>query len=383
MKRPRAKTRTPAAAIVACLVALLAFSPVALGRSEHRGASKAQHSPPPNKHQKKEKPPMKQRPSYWGAWIGTQLTGNQPPWDMSAVNQFEQLTGKPLSLIEFAAPFANCESSFCRPYKFPAAEMSTIRSYGAIPFFSWGSQATPLPEGLSEPEYSLAALASGAQDDYIREFAEAARDWGQPFFLRFDWEMNSNWFLWSEYANGNSPGQFVAAWQHVHDIFTSVGATNATWVWCPYAHGDPRFGPLARYYPGDEYVDWSCLDVFNWATNGVNSQPWRSFNEIISPSYRQITTKIAPRKPMLLAEFASGGTGRHKAEWIKQMFKDLRTKYRRIRGLIWFEQLDRGVGWPIESAPQATAAFGRGIRQEAFQPNLYPTLAGGPILPPS
>jgi mannan endo-1,4-beta-mannosidase len=380
MKRPRNKTTILAAAIVACLVALLALSPI-VAASPERSAARTGQSPPPHKKHKKKRP-AKQRPSYWGAWIGTQLTGNQPPWDMSAVNQFEQLTGKPLSLIEFAAPFANCESSFCRPYKFPATEMNTIRSYGAIPFFSWGSQTTPVPDGLSEPDYSLAALASGAHDDYIREFAEAARNWGQPFFLRFDWEMNSNWFLWGEYANGNSPGQFVAAWQHVHDIFTSVGATNATWVWCPYAHGEPRFGPLARYYPGDEYVDWSCLDVFNWASNGVNSQPWRSFDEIIAPSYRQITTKIAKRKPMLLAEFASGGTGKRKAEWIKQMFKDLRTKYRRIRGLIWFEQLDRGVEWPIESAPQVTAAFSHGIRQQAFQPNLYPTLTGAPILPP-
>ncbi len=35
-------------------------------------------------------------------------------------------------------------------------------------------------------------------------------------------------------VNGDQPGEFVAAWRHVHDIFTSVGATNATWVWCPY-----------------------------------------------------------------------------------------------------------------------------------------------------
>ncbi len=195
--------------------------------------------------------------------------------------------------------------------------------------------------------------------------------------------MNSNWFPWGEYANGNSPGQFVTAWRHVHDIFTAVGATNATWVWCPYAHAKARFGPLASYYPGDDAVDWTCLDGFNWAKNGVNSQPWRSFNEIFAASYRQITSKIAPSKPMLLAELASGGKSQRKAEWIKQMFKDLRTKYRRIRGLIWFEQIDRGVRWPIESSPAVTKAFSAGIRQGGFKANYFSGLLGGPVGPPS
>ena len=68
-------------------------------------------------------------------------------------------------------------------------------------------------------------MISGKYDSYIpQNVAEDARDWGHPFFLRFDWEMNGNWFPWSEGVNGNQSGEFVAAWRHVHDIFTSVGA---------------------------------------------------------------------------------------------------------------------------------------------------------------
>ena len=33
------------------------------------------------------------------------------------------------------------------------------------------------------------------------------------------------------------------------------------------------------------------------------------------------------------------------------MFKMLATKYRRIRGLVWFDQVDRGIDWPLETAP--------------------------------
>ena len=108
--------------------------------------------------------------------------------------------------------------------------------------------------------------------------------------------MNGDWFPWAENANGNQPGDYVAAWRHVHDIFTSVGATNATWVWCPYVDATPKLGPLARYYPGDDYVDWTCLDGFNWGNNGVNPQPWTSFDKIFGPSYRTIVNKLAPDK---------------------------------------------------------------------------------------
>ena len=334
------------------------------------------------KQRKRRRGARRQRPAYWGAWIGTQLTGGQPPWDMSAVERFRELVGKAPSLLHFSAPFALCARGPCEQYPFPRWEMATIRAYGAIPFFSWGSQSVPVPPDLDLPGYRLAAIAAGAHDEYIRRFAEGSRDWGHPYFLRFDWEMNGDWFPWGEHANGNSPGDYVRAWRHVRDIFRSVGANNATWVWCPYAHARLRFGGLARYYPGDEYVDWTCLDGFNWARNGVNPQPWRSFDEIFARTYRTLVRRLAPGKPVMLAEMASGGGPRAKARWLRDMFTQLRTRYRRVRGLLWFEQVDRGVQWPITSSPAATRAFARGIAQPGFQANRFQALAGAPILPP-
>ena len=350
----------------------------ARGKSRAGGKSKARGK----RRTKKRRRHFRQRSAYWGAWIGTQLTGGQPPWDMTAVERFREMTGKAPSLLHFSAPFSNCWRQPCEAYRFPRYEMETIRAYGAVPFFSWGSQSIPVPDNLELPGYRLADLAAGVHDAYIRRFAEGSRDWGHPYFLRFNWEMNSNWFPWGEHANGNAPGDYVRAWRHVHDVFRSVGATNATWVWCPYAHARPRFGGLARYYPGDEYVDWTCLDGFNWARNGVNPQPWRSFDEIFARSYRTIVRRLAPGKPMILAEMASGGGPRAKARWLRQMFAELRAKYRRVRGLIWFEQVDRGVQWPIGSSPAAARAFARGIAQAGFRPNRFQALAGSPIIPP-
>ena len=321
----------------------------------------------------------RQRALYWGAFIGPQLTGAQAPWDMSSVDRLSALVGKGLSIVAFGSPFADCSSSPCSFYPFPADAASNVREYGAIPALGWGSQSTP--SSLDEPAFQLSDVIAGTYDSYLRTFAEGARDWGYPFFLRFDFEMNGEWFPWGVGVNGNQPGEFVAAWRHVHDVFTSVGATNATWVWCPYADAKHRHGPVGRFYPGDAYVDWTCLDGYNWAHNSVNHNPWRSFEKIFAPLYRGIVRTVAPGKPMMLGEIASNGPGAAKAVWIRRMFEALRGKFRRVRALVWFDEYDRGLQWPLETFPAARKAFSRGVRHGPFRANLFGGLGAGTIRP--
>jgi hypothetical protein len=328
-------------------------------------------------------PQQIQRPAYWGAWIGDQVTGEAPPWDMRPVAQLEALLGKGLSLLALGSAFADCTPAPCRYFEFPTKAMDNVYAYGAIPVFNWSSQESAVNPSLTTvmPDFQLSDVSSGRYDDYIRRFAEDAREWGHPFFLRFDWEMNGNWFPWSEQVNGNKPGEYVAAWRHVHDIFTAVGATNATWVWCPYAESNRRFAPLAPLYPGSAYVDWTCMDGFNWGSNPTNPHKWRGFKEIFSVTYRRLVRKIAPGKPVMLAEMASTGAPRARAAWIADMFRQLATKYRKVRGLVWYDQVDRGINWPLESSTEAARAFARGIDNPGFQANAQ-TPTTSPIPPP-
>ncbi|HVD86886.1 MAG TPA: glycosyl hydrolase [Solirubrobacterales bacterium] len=330
---------------------------------------------------KPKPPPPPPKPVYWGAWIGNQLTGTGAPWDMGAANRFEELVGKGMSLLEFSSPFEICEGSSCHFYAFPGEAMQNIRAHGSIPFFSWGAELAPRISE-AQPEFQLADVIEGRYDGYIAQFATEARDWGQPFFLRFNWEMNGNWFPWAEGVNGNARGQYVAAWRHLHDIFTAVGATNATWVWCPFADGKGKLQELRSIYPGNGYVDWACMDGYNWGKNGVNPQRWKSFGQLFDSTYEQLTKKVARRKPIVLAEFATSPNGGHKALWIKNMFEKLPREYPRVRGLIYFDGLDRGVDWPIESSGSALRAFAKGIRKGIYANNRFNELVGSPIRPP-
>jgi len=321
------------------------------------------------------------QPLYWGATIGSHLTGDQAPWDMNAVARFEADAGKSASVVQFFQPFAQCGGSSCSFYSFPTTPMDDIRGHGSIPVLSWSSQA--IPSTLNQPDFQLADVISGRYDEYIAQFATEAREWGHPFFLRFDWEMNGSWFPWSEGVNGNAAGEYVAAWRHVHDIFAAAGATNVSWVWCPFVDPGGSMTDLSSLYPGDSYVDWTGLDGYNWGTNPASPRGWRSFDQLFRSTYDEITETVAPSKPMMLAEVGSSEYGGSKAAWIRDALTRVPTEYRQVRALLWFDKFDDNMDWPIETSPPATGAFAEGIGQPAYVGAGYGGLSGGAIPPPS
>jgi mannan endo-1,4-beta-mannosidase len=317
----------------------------------------------------------KGKPLYWGAQIGKQLTGESPPWDMQALEIFERNAKKQVSILSFSAPFADCFAKPCKSFYFPTQAMETLRQRGTIPFFNWASQS--VPSKAREPRYQLADLNRGAYDEYIEDFAEQVKEWDETFFLRFDWEMNGFWFPWGGEVNGNKPKQFVKAWRHVRDIFTRVGATKVTWVWCPNVDFTGKLTPIERLYPGDAYVDWTCLDGFNWGETR-NSAGWQTFDEIYHSTYRRVL-KIAGGKPMLIGEMASEERGGSKAQWIRKTLRTIPSRYPKVRGVIWFDENDRGMHWPIESSAKARKAFAKAIGSPLYLPNIFRDIEASPI----
>jgi hypothetical protein len=320
----------------------------------------------------------KSRPLYWGAVIGKELTGEAPPWDFSALEKFERKVHKKVSLLSFSTAFADCATSPCTPLPFPEQAMEKLREHGTIPFLSWASQS--FPASLHQPDYSLTAIANGSLDPFIRDYAEQVITWNKPFFLRFDAEMNGFWFPWSEGLNGNTPGSFVAAWRHIHDIFEQVGANKVTWVWCPNVDFTRHLTPLKSLYPGNAYVDWTCLDGFNWGKTR-NSAGWQSFDKVFRGTYKRVV-KIAPSKPMVIGEVSSEERGGSKPNWIKSTLHDIPAHYPKVRGVIWFNEKDQGMDWPVESSKASLKAFRKAIGSRLYRPNLFANLPSARIQPP-
>ena len=354
----------PLALKVACLVLVLAVAASLLTTVDSRVAGTASAATAAS--------------VYWGAYV------QGAPADPSLIDAFEAHAGKRASLEMIGVSWMR--NGAYSP--FPQADAQTMRNRGTIPVIDWFSWDIA-GDATTQPAFQLADIYNGNHDAYITQFARSAAAWGHPFFFRFDPEMNGWWLPWNEQTNGNQPGDFARAWRHVVDIFRREGATNATWVFCPNIIG-PLSTPLEGLYPGDDDVDWMCLDGYNWGTDKGNTG-WWSFTEVFSgdeynggfDSYLMVQN-LAPTKPIMIGETASSQNGGSKADWITSMLSmELPRYFPNVKALVWFNWNtgDPGVTWPIESSATAQAAFAAAIASPYYAANEFGALAGGAIQP--
>ena len=301
----------------------------------------------------------------WGAYAaGGQYGMEDAPWNMRSAAAFEGNAQKRMSLLQWGQTWFEC-SRFCGFRPFRARLFERARAHGYIPVLSWGSYDER--RGANQPRFQLADIIAGRYDRFIRAWARGAARWGHPFFLRFDWEMNTNSVPYSEHSNGNRRGEFAKMWRHVHRIVRKQGAANAIWVWCPNVQYRGSVKPLASLYPGDAYVDWTCLDGYNWGTDPARRDRWMSFDRIFRDTYALLTTWIAPSKPVMIGETGSTEHGGSKAGWISDALAvQIPFNYPAVRAVVWFNKRWDGVNWPIESSPAARLAFAGAISSPVY-----------------
>jgi beta-mannanase len=297
---------------------------------------------------------------------------------MSKLTSWEQdVAGKAVAIVHFWI-FWKQNGSYIQ---LDPRLLDSIRSHGSIPMITWSPEE--MGGGVNQPDFQLIDIINGLHDDYIRQWASAAKGWGMPFFLRWAQEPDGDWFPWGEDANGNQRGQYVLAWQHVHDIFTSVGATNVTWVWCPNVQWSGSTRPSYQsLYPGDNYVDWIGLDGYNWGSNHPTYGGWSSFSQVFDYSYNTILP-VAPSKPLMLAEWGSAEEGGSKADWITDALS-LQTpaNYPKLKAQVWYNYVMSGEDWRVESSTSSAAAWRTAISSTNWRTNEHGALTGSPIPAP-
>ena len=287
---------------------------------------------------------------YWGAYVEGQSTygfmyggeWGDSPWAAKSVAKYERDAGKRMSIEHYGQP-----PPWEQPFDSATADLAVRR--GAIPAIDMSTRDAP-----------LRAIVAGNYDTSIKAWADAARAWGHPFFLLLNEEMNGNWYPYGAGVNGNTAADFVDSWRHIHDIFASAGATNVTWVWCPNVDPGHVFTPYSQLYPGDAYVDWTCLNGYNWGR-----QQWVTFTQVFRSSYANLL-RVAPSKPVMIGEMSSDEKGGSKATWITDaLTRQLPLHFPRVKAVLWFNWriYEQGDWWPwqIESSPSAQKAFARAI----------------------
>lgn len=285
----------------------------------------------------------------------------QAPYDWKDFQIFAAAAQKLPSMVAF---FQGWDREFPRD-----AVIETWRR-GALPTISWEPRPTVQPVGpdsdnTQEPGYTLASIIDGSHDEYIDRFATSVRDLGLPVAIRFAHEMNGNWFPWSEERNGNTRGQYVTAWRHVHDRFTAIGATNAIWIWSPNvitARPGVRLAPL---YPGDDYVDWmGMVGYYRRVYVDDHGQPkLPTFANTYGSTLDELRGVAV--KPIVITELGATEVGGNKPAWINSMFQGL-AQNPDIIGFVWFDHSVNGNDWRIESSRAATDAFAGDIADPRY-----------------
>ena len=301
-------------------------------------------------------PPVLAAPSTTPTYSGVSNTfGVALPsvaWNPSVLDTFSATVGKKPELVTWALGWEHDAD-------FYAAGADRLHAKGYAQELTWMPNDYQ-QSSAEQPKYTLSRIIDGSFDAYITRWATQIKAWDKPLRLRFGHEMNGDWYPWSEQANGNSPGQYVAAWRHVHDIFDKVGADNVSWVWSPNV-AYPGSIPFSQVYPGDEYVDIVSLDGYNWGT--TYGKTWQSFSEVFSASIAAVQSLTS--KPLYISETGSAEAGGDKAAWITDMFTFL-AKHPEVRGFTWFERATEN-DWRIESSARATAAFAAGVQDPRYR----------------
>jgi hypothetical protein len=248
-----------------------------------------------------------------------------------------------------------------------SSEMSNLASRGATPMVS----LEPVDEAGND--ISLAQIASGNYDSYIRKDASIAKGWGGRLMIRFAYEMNLSpkagipWGGGSGTFAGNTASDYVAAWRHVVSIFRAEGASNAEFIWAPNI--DDGGIPFSQYFPGDEWVDGVGLDGYNWGSAfSAQGHSWLSLGDTFASSYATLTQLSS--KPVTITETASAEGGGDKASWIRKGFlNEIPQEFPRVNAVIWFD-VNKEADWRVNSSQASLEAF-----REVAASSLY----GGPV----
>jgi hypothetical protein len=211
----------------------------------------------------------------------------------------------------------------------------TVRRHGAVTIVQ-----------IDPTDASVAGIAAGDYDSYLRSYADSVRAFGSPMVIGFGHEMNASWYSW---GYGHVPARtFVAAWRHIVTLFRDQGADNVTWLWTVQAD-QPGTGPIRSWWPGAAYVTWVGIDGYYYF-------PSSTFVSIFGKTIAQV--RGFTRKPVLLSEAAVGPAAGQAAK-IGNLFAGMRL-YQTL-GLVWFDIAQHdGVyhqDWRIEDSREAQAAF--------------------------
>ena len=245
-----------------------------------------------------------------GAYLGSYVI--QDTVVNASMDEFEKLTGK--KHVSYFFYLGYKKGDLQRYDKW----MSEVVGRGGIPHV-----ALEPNQGLNEVY----------EDTYLVDLAKMFGKYKSPIYLRYASEMNGNWV-----AYHGDPELYKEKWRIVHDVMEKY-APNVIMVWTPY---EKPVGNILDYYPGDKYVDWVGVNLYNvvYRDNDINKPVSDDPLKMLSFVYHEFSN----RKPIQISEYAATHDTisddkdytDHAIEKINRLYGNLWEKYPRIKSIFYF-----------------------------------------------
>jgi Glycosyl hydrolase family 26 len=227
--------------------------------------------------------------------------------------------------------------------RFPATTCEWVRGLGKVPYIRLMLRSD-LDQEHAEKTFSLAHILAGEFDDDLKMWAREAKGFGSAILIEWGTEPNGKWFSWNGQWNGRAiegPRRYVAAYRHIVDLMREQGADNLQWVWHVNWLDEPevKWNRFENYYPGDSYCDWVALSAYGPLTPRTVDGT-ESFRFKMREAYPRLT-KIAPGKPVVIAEFGCDIHHRkvNAGEWANGALEDLFSgRWPAVIGFCWWNE---------------------------------------------
>lgn len=270
---------------------------------------------------------------YLGAWVdpiqhaSTASQGASATNELAQIGNFDAAFGRPLAI-------AHVFQKWAQPA--PVSVLTAMAATGTIPLIDW--HCGDWDANVANASPTAANPAAVADYNLISQYAQELKAYGRPVFLRWYWEFN---ILGSPAAtlcldNQGKPVTpagaygFRKAWQNIWAIFHNVvGATNVSFVWCPGLAGTQA---LTAFYPGNQFVDWICVDGYDRTQGGLSA-----FASNFGDFYKARVAYTGGGGLTIPVMVGETGATTDQADYFKGMYADIKTQFPDIKAVVYFD----------------------------------------------
>ncbi|HEU4552115.1 MAG TPA: glycosyltransferase [Chitinophaga sp.] len=255
--------------------------------------------------------------------------------EMRRVSSYQQAYHTHFGIVALYIPWGDEERCYL-----PQALVDTIYRNGSYPLITWEPWTHLFRQAANNKALGMekkvcSYIVKGAFDAYLEKFAAQLRALHRPVYLRFAHEPDNPFYPWS-YSGGNTPQEYISAWQYVHDFLARRHVQHVIWVWNPW-----KATAVNDYFPGTAYVDWLGVTCLNYGPYNSNGK-WYGFKALYAPFHNQPVFRAG--LPVMVAEAGSLQTAANQQQWLSGMFDDIDSSFREIKAVVLFNSaVDKNV----------------------------------------